>query len=237
MVANEVKNLSAQTARATEDITRQVSAIQKEVDGALAAIGGIVDVIVRVDTITSTMAVAIGNQTTATREISKNVRSATDETQRVSATIVTVNDAISTTKRSAEDVLAASRSLSDQAEGMRSEVQSFLAVIKDAGERRQYQRLNVSVPAIVYLEGVPLNCAVVDISLGGATFDCQVVRPIGSQVQVQIEGLAQPLKVRIARLTNHLHVQFPLDETTAAIIAEFMTGHEGRGAVPASPQL
>jgi methyl-accepting chemotaxis protein len=236
VVASEVKNLSNQTARATEEITGQIAAIQREANGALGAIGTIVEVIGRIDGITSTIAAAVENQSAATLEIARNVRSATDETQRVSSTIITVNDAITLTQRSAEEVLGSSKSLSEKAEGMRTEVESFLAVIKDAGERRQYQRLNVIVPATLYVDGTPLKCMLRDISLGGATFDRTVSRPIGSQLQVEIEGIEQPLIVRIARLSNYLHVQFPLDEKTAATISELMTKHERLGAKASQPQ-
>ena len=236
VVASEVKSLSNQTARATEEITDQISAIQHEANGALDAIGTIVEVIGRIDGITSNIAIAVVDQSAATREIANNVRSATDETQRVSTTIVTVNDAITLTKRSAEGVLDASKSLSEKAEGMRNEVQSFLVVIQDAGERRQYQRLNVSVPAVLYIDGKPLKCALIDISLGGATFDRLVDRPIGSQLQVEIDGLARPMMVRVARINNYINVQFPLDDETASAISEFMTKHEKLGAKVTSPQ-
>ena len=236
VVAHEVKNLSAQTAKATEEIAGQIMAIQKETNGALGAIGAIVNVIIRIDNITSTIAAAVDHQTVATREIASNVRSATEETQRVSSTIVTVNDAITLTKLSAEDVLSASKELADKAEGLRSEVQSFLSVIRDAGERRQYQRLNVSVSATLHYNGAVLSCSMQDISLGGATFDCVIDRPVGSQLMIEIEGLSQQLTVRIARVGKHLHVQFPLNEQTATIISEFMNRHERLGACAAAPQ-
>ena len=75
-----------------------------------------------------------------------------------------------------------------------------------------------------------------DISLGGATFDCVIDRPVGSQLMIEIEGLSQQLTVRIARVGKHLHVQFPLNEQTATIISEFMNRHERLGACAAAPQ-
>ncbi|CAK0773658.1 methyl-accepting chemotaxis protein [Azospirillaceae bacterium] len=229
VVANEVKNLADQTAKATEEITEQISSVQNDANNALNAIGGILEVIVRIDGITSSIATAINHQTVATREIADNVGSATDETQRVSTMIITVGDAISSTKKSAEDVLNASHSLSEKADGLRSEVESFLAVINDAGERRQYERMKVVVPATIYLDGNSIKCSLKDISLGGATFDCLIDRPIGAQLRVEIEGIPQAFRVRIARFSDCLHVQFPLDNETATMISEFMNCREKLG--------
>jgi len=234
VVAGEVKNLANQTARATDDITVQITRVQAEARGAVAAIAAIVEVIDRIDSITSRIAAAIDHQSAATDDIAHNLRAAEEETRCISSSIGEVNHSIEQTEHAAESVLTASRALTEQASGLRQEVKSFLAVIKDAGERRQYERIRIDVPALVVVNGSPIRCRLSDISLGGATLDCRLERPIGSQLRLECEPLGPPLVVRIARASDDLHVQFPLDQTTARQVAAFMEQQE-RGVVAYTP--
>ena len=84
VVAGEVKHLATQTSRATEEITAQISAVQEETRGAVAAIGGIASVIERVKSISSGIASAVEQQSAATQEIARNVQGAADGTLQIS---------------------------------------------------------------------------------------------------------------------------------------------------------
>ncbi len=72
VVASEVKNLSMQTARATEEITIQIEEMQASTGTVVAAIDGITATISTIDDISSSIAAAIEEQGAATREISRN---------------------------------------------------------------------------------------------------------------------------------------------------------------------
>jgi methyl-accepting chemotaxis protein len=76
VVANEVKELAKETAKATEDISQKIEAIQGDTRGAVAAIGQISSIIGQINDIQNTIASAVEEQTATTNEISRNVTEA-----------------------------------------------------------------------------------------------------------------------------------------------------------------
>jgi methyl-accepting chemotaxis protein len=132
VVASEVKNLAGQTAKATEEITEQVSGIQLATEGSVRAIAGIGETIRTISGITSTIAAAVEEQSAATQEISRNIQQAAIGTGEVSSNIGAVNQAASDTGSAATQVLSAARELSQQAEALGTEVGRFLDTIRAA---------------------------------------------------------------------------------------------------------
>jgi methyl-accepting chemotaxis protein len=132
VVAGEVKSLANQTARATEDIAAQIATVQSATGAAVAAIQSIGDTVRRISAISSAIASAVEQQSAATREIARNVEQASVGTRSVTETITGVTDAASEAGGVAADVLAASRELSQQAETLRGEVESFIARVRAA---------------------------------------------------------------------------------------------------------
>ncbi|WP_374380320.1 methyl-accepting chemotaxis protein [Dongia sp.] len=126
VVASEVKNLASQTARATEEITGQISSIQSATGNAVQAIRGITDTIGRIDQIAATIAAAVEEQGAATREISRSIQQAADGTRDVSQNISGVSSALTESGRLAGGLLGAASDLSHQADVMRSEIRNFL---------------------------------------------------------------------------------------------------------------
>lgn len=126
VVANEVKSLANQTARATEDITKQVADMQSATQTAVHAIQRISTVIEEVRDISATISAAVEEQGSATREIARNVQEAASGTREVSETVGDVTESAQETGRSATDVLQAAGELSKQAEGLRHSVDTFL---------------------------------------------------------------------------------------------------------------
>jgi methyl-accepting chemotaxis protein len=76
VVAGEVKELASETARATEDITRRVEAIQADTTGAVAAIGQIATIIASINDYQLTIATSVEEQTATTNEMSRGVAEA-----------------------------------------------------------------------------------------------------------------------------------------------------------------
>ena len=126
VVASEVKSLANQTAKATEDISIQVTQMQNATDGTVRSIEGITEIIKNISTNTTSISAAIDQQTSATQEISKNVQEAAIGTQQVSTNITTVQTAAEQTGASANEVLEAAGELSKQSETLRSEVDNFI---------------------------------------------------------------------------------------------------------------
>ncbi|MDZ5649180.1 methyl-accepting chemotaxis protein [Nitrospirillum sp. BR 11828] len=132
VVASEVKGLANQTARATEDIARQIQEMQEATGGVVAAIQGISGTIEEVNGISATISAAVEEQNATTLEIARNVTQAAQGTEEVSSNIARVTGAAGETGAAASQVLAAARSLGSQSNALRSEVVRFLAEIRAA---------------------------------------------------------------------------------------------------------
>lgn len=132
VVAQEVKNLANQTARATEDISSQIAAIQEETGGAVAAIERIRSTVSEVSDIATTIASAVEEQGASTQEIARNVQQAAQGTQEVNSNIGGVSQAVSTTGASASQVLQSSGELAQQAERLRGQFEGFLSNLRAA---------------------------------------------------------------------------------------------------------
>jgi methyl-accepting chemotaxis protein len=85
VVANEIKELALKTAAATNDIRARINGIQSATGSAVSDIGQIVQVISEVNTIVSTIAAAIEEQSSVTREVATNINQATTGVQDASS--------------------------------------------------------------------------------------------------------------------------------------------------------
>lgn len=126
VVASEVKNLAAQTAKATEEISEQINAVQAETTNAVGAIGGISSTIERINEIATGIASAVEEQGAATSEISRSVQQAAQSTQEVSQNISSVNQAAAVTGQSATQVQTVATELSKEVTSLDQEVHKFL---------------------------------------------------------------------------------------------------------------
>jgi len=132
VVAGEVKSLATQTAKATEEITSQVAAVQSNTLKAVEAIDGIATTISSMGEIAGVITSAIEEQDMATREIAQNIESAARGSQLVSEDICGVSHAADETGHAAHDVLSAANEASRDAEELRRTVVRFLAEVKAA---------------------------------------------------------------------------------------------------------
>jgi len=131
VVAAEVKNLARQTVSATEDISTQVSTIQRETNQTVYAIRDIGTTIASMDGITATIAAAIEEQGAVTNEIARNIDNAASGTQEVYTNISEVTVSIRETDRAAKEVLQAVEVMRREAASLRAEVDRFLAGIRE----------------------------------------------------------------------------------------------------------
>jgi methyl-accepting chemotaxis protein len=132
VVASEVKALANQTAKATEEISAQVAAMQASTSEAVSSIGGITETIAQMSEITVSISTAIDQQGDATREIARNIQSVAAGSSEISAHIGGVTSAASATGKAATDVLSNARELDNQSGMLRSAVDEFLAKVRAA---------------------------------------------------------------------------------------------------------
>ncbi|HZF75834.1 MAG TPA: methyl-accepting chemotaxis protein, partial [Acetobacteraceae bacterium] len=122
VVAGEVKALASQTAKATEQIGTQISAMQAETGGAVAAIQAIARTIEEMNAIAGQVAAAAEEQAAATKEIGRAVIAAADGVREVSHHAEGVTDGAGHTGAAATQLRAASAELARQAEGLRRQM-------------------------------------------------------------------------------------------------------------------
>jgi methyl-accepting chemotaxis protein len=127
-----VKALAEQTAKATGEISQQISGIQAATQDSVIAIKEIGDTIARMSEIASTIASAVEEQGAATQEISRNVQQAAQGTQQVSANITDVERGASETGSASAQVLSAAQSLARDSNRLKLEVGRFLDTVRAA---------------------------------------------------------------------------------------------------------
>jgi len=139
VVANEIKELARQTAEATEDIKARITGIQNSTGVAVTEIGQITTVIKDVGTIVTSIAAAIEEQATVTRDVASNIAQASggvhDANDRVSQTaqvstsiareIAGVNSAVVEIQQGGENVEASAADLSKLAEQLGVQIAQF----------------------------------------------------------------------------------------------------------------
>ena len=130
VVAGEVKNLATQTAKATQEISSQISQVQnasREVVEGIAAIGVTID---QISGITSGVASAVEEQGAATAEIARNVQQAAAGTGEVMQSVQQMSKVIDTMRAGATEVLGAAGDLAGNAAALSSQADNFLAGVR-----------------------------------------------------------------------------------------------------------
>ena len=135
VVANEVKELAKQTAKATEDISQRIAAIQLDTKSAVAAIGKISEIIGRVNDISATIATAVEEQSATTSEMSRNVSEAAKGSGEVAKNITGVATAAQSTSLGATESHKAAQSLAQMSTELRELVGQFRVDTNGHGKR------------------------------------------------------------------------------------------------------
>jgi len=130
VVASEVKNLATQTARATEDITGQIVAIQDATKNSVTAIKGIGGTIREISNIAANVAAAVQEQGAATQEISRNVQQAAQGTQSVASIASQVSATANQAGRAANNLSQATDGVARESDGLSSVVGGFVQKLR-----------------------------------------------------------------------------------------------------------
>ena len=125
VVANEVKELAKETAKATEEISQRIGAIQDDSQSVTGSISSISEIIKQINDLQTTVASAVSEQTTATKEISRTVTETARGSDEISTNISSVATAAEKTSRDAKQAQAASTELESMAGDLRALVARF----------------------------------------------------------------------------------------------------------------
>ncbi len=127
VVASEVKELAAQTGKATDEIASKIAEIQQATQGTVSSMGEIIRVVGNIKQISSSIAGAVEQQGAATGEIAQNCQQAATGTQQVTENIGGVGQAAELTGSASSQLLTLSQGLSTQAVDLRRTVERFVS--------------------------------------------------------------------------------------------------------------
>lgn len=169
VVAGEVKSLSQQTARATQDIAAKIEGMRASIRSASERVLAAQEVVRKIDAVASGMSLAIGEQTQIAGAIADDVRTVSSATQSVLAEIKSVVTALDRNGRIAVDGHKASDELAVRAARVSREINDYIDAVATAAERRNSERRAVDIDGeIVKPDGTRLKTKFVDLSTGGA---------------------------------------------------------------------
>ncbi|TQV75864.1 methyl-accepting chemotaxis protein [Denitrobaculum tricleocarpae] len=130
VVAGEVKSLASQTAKATEEITQQIAAVQEGTSEAVNSVKEINSLILEMTETMVTVTAAVEEQEASTTEIARSTQTAANGTGEVTQTMVRVADVADETGQLAAQVLNSAQELSGQAQTLNEEVGGFLKTVR-----------------------------------------------------------------------------------------------------------
>jgi methyl-accepting chemotaxis protein len=139
VVATEVKGLANETAKATQDISRKIGAIQHDAKNAVVAMGTIATVIHQLNDISSTIATAVEQQNATTTEMTRNVTEAASRSGEINSNIAGVAQSAQRTARGAAEAHRASEHLVETFAQLRLLIEQFKIGRRDP-------RINVVLP-------------------------------------------------------------------------------------------
>lgn len=132
VVANEVKALAGQTAKATDDIRRQIEAMQTSTSGAVEAISAIVSTMSEVQSFIGAISEAVAQQNSATGEISQSIQTTARGASDVAGEFANVAAGIDHANRMAADVAHVAQTLVGETTTLEGEVNTFLRQVANA---------------------------------------------------------------------------------------------------------
>nr|WP_281255145.1 methyl-accepting chemotaxis protein [Niveispirillum lacus] len=168
VVAAEVKGLATQTARSTEEITRQITSIQAATKEAVEAVSGIGTSIGSIDQVTTMVGAAVEEQSAATQEIARNVTETSKAAQEVSRLIGEVSRDAQQSGQQASEVQKGAVEIADRVGALQREMVRIVRTSTREADRRMYQRFKCAEACTVTVGSSRHSGQLIDISQGGA---------------------------------------------------------------------
>ena len=221
VVAGEVKNLANQTAKATDDISAQIGEIQDSIAGTVDSVQAIGQTVTGIYQTTSEIAAAVTEQQSATDEIARNIQYVSSSAGEISSAIAKVRGSAVRTNEAARGVGDVSHDMAKQTDRLSVEVMDFLTAIRGAGTCHEFERFEVNLPARLQVAGGGVQAARARmISIGGVWLDAHLDLPLGSIVEINLEGFARPIMARVAGFIERgMRLQFPMDTAHLAFLS------------------
>lgn len=188
VVAQEVKNLANQTAKSTEEISRQLGEIQNVTGSVVTTVQQMTASIRRVDEVASNVAVSVRQQDDATQEIARNIVQTAEASNEVTEKIGHVaSEAQENLKRAAE-MNKIAEEVDDSIAELRESLVRIVRTATPEVNRRKDPRFDAQLAVTVVIGGKSIRGQTIDISKGGTKVSLAEAIPQGSKGQVTIDG-------------------------------------------------
>ena len=169
VVAAEVKQLSEQTAQATDEIASHISAVQTSSHGTVGAIKNILSQVQEINDVTVTIASAVEEQQAATSSIANSIQAASEQTNEVANNVEHVNQSVEDTTSQANQVQEVATALGKATQDLSSAVDNFLnEVSRDVYDRRNSLREKINKVSMIDMKGTRYNFLIENASETGA---------------------------------------------------------------------
>ena len=215
VVANEVKTLAHQTAKATEEISRQIADIEATTRDAVRAVGEITTAIGEVEGVSAAVATAIEEQGAATQEIARNVSQTSDAAHEVAERIALVSDEARSTGERATQVGKVSAEVAGGIDHLREVLIRVVRTATKEVNRRNKPRYHLNRSCTIAADGASYGATLENCSEGGFTAlgDFGSVKA-SSRVDIAIAGVNRRLTATVKDVEHgRLHARFDIPET------------------------
>ena len=248
VVANEVKELAKETAKATEDISRKIEAIQTDTKAAVEAIASISEVINQVNGISNTIATAVEEQNATTNEMARNVSEAAQGSGEITSNIAGVAQAAESTSRGASDTQKAAQQLVETSAELRRLVEQFkinqaspARLLDETGRRRLWRQVRAhrfSTSGVLRRKTKqqkttmrPIRILVIDDSVVIRKVLCET---LAADPELQVVGTAGDGKIGLAKMAQ-LHPDLITLDVEMPVLNGLETLRELRKLYPKLP--
>ena len=219
VVASEVKQLATQTARSTEEISRQINAVREATTAATDAVTQMVSTIGEIEQISTSIAAAVEEQGAATSEIARSVAGTADAARVVSERTDDVRGAAKQTDSQSNDVVQSAGALEKAVQALRHTVIRVVRTSTEDVDRRAHARIIVNLGGQLTLPGrPPVSVQIADISPGGAMLLSCPRAQAGTAARLSIER--ETFEITLSRPHEHgVGATFAADVQTQARVS------------------
>lgn len=194
VVASEVKTLASQTARATEQISAQINAIQAATGDAVGAVQEVANAIQRVNGVASAIAAAVEEQDAVTRDISASVQSVAKQNDEAARAMREVSDVAEGARASSGTVKTAAETVADVTGRLGERVDGFLTDMRTDWERVD----GANTPMLIATKGgTAQQAALIEIARDGASLRGDGAFKPGMMVELALAGAGAALPARV----------------------------------------
>ncbi len=193
VVAGEVKTLSAQTARATDDIRVQVNAVQEVVARIATSMTDITQAVDRIRETTDSIAGAVDQQGDATQEITRSVAAAAESATGFTDSIRRIEGSASENAGRAQGLTQAATTMITRSDILRGDTDVLIDRIRNA-DRRAEMRTPLSLKAELVVDGTSHPATINNLSSGGAKLRLDGSRLAGNPRAVVLRVAGAPVQ-------------------------------------------